>query len=62
MNNDTIGQTIEKWIVEASSSHNDGWTKLHYTKQLIEIKERLNSLDFLSRGEMIKQYGEENIK
>ena len=35
---------IDKWIVEATSGHNDGWTKLHYTEQLLEIKDRLNSL------------------
>jgi len=47
--NETVGGTIEKWIIEATSGHNDGWTRLHYTKQLSEIKDRLNSLEFLKK-------------
>ena len=47
--NDTIESTINKWIVEATSNYNDGWTRLHYTKQLSEIKNRLNSLEFLKK-------------
>ncbi len=46
---DTVGGTIEKWIIEATSGHNDGYTRLHYTKQLSEIKNRLNSLEFLKK-------------
>ena len=58
---DTVGGTIEKWIIEATSGHNDGWTRLHYTKQLSEIKERLDSLEFLNKDKIKEQYGEENI-
>ena len=56
-----ITKTIEKWIIEATSGHNDGWTRLHYTKQLSEIKERLNSLEFLNKDKIKEQYGEKNI-
>ena len=44
-----ITETIEKWIIEATSGYNDGYTRLHYTKQLSEIKNRLNSLEFLKK-------------
>ena len=54
-------ETIEKWIIEATSGYNDGWTRLHYTKQLSKIKERLNSLEFLNKDKIKEQYGEENI-
>jgi hypothetical protein len=57
----TVESTINKWIVEATSNYNDGWTRLHYTKQLSEIKERLNSLEFLNKDKIKEQYGEENI-
>jgi len=54
---------IDKWIVEATSGHNDGWTKLHYTEQLLEIKDRLNSLEFLNKDKIKENYGEkENFK
>jgi hypothetical protein len=59
--NDTTLATIEKWIIEATSGHNDGWMRLHYTKQLSEIKERLDSLEFLNKDKIKEQYGEENI-
>ena len=52
---------INKWIVEATSNYNDGWTRLHYTKQLSEIKERLNSLEFLNKDKIKEQYGEKSI-
>ena len=57
----TVESTINKWITEATSGHNDGWTRLHYTKQLSEIKERLNSLEFLNKDKIKEQYGEKNI-
>ena len=50
-------ETIEKWITEATSGYNDGYTRLHYTKQLSEIKERLNSLEFLNKDKIKEQYG-----
>ena len=58
---DTVGGTIEKWIIEATSNYNDGWTRLHYTEQLSEIKERLNSLEFLNKDKIKENYGEKNI-
>jgi len=43
-------QTIDtdNWIIEATSPYNDGWTQLHYIELLRELKDRLNSLDFLN--------------
>ena len=58
---DTVGGTIEKWIIEATSNYNDGWTRLHYTEQLSEIKDRLNSLEFLNKDKIKENYGEKNI-
>ena len=39
---------ISNWIIEATSAYNDGWTQLHYIEKLRELKDRLNSLDFLN--------------
>ena len=39
---------IDNWIIEATSAYNDGWTQLHYIEKLRELKDRLNSLDFLN--------------
>ena len=58
---DTVGGTIEKWIIEATSNYNDGWTRLHYTEQLSEIKDRLNSLEFLNKDKIKEDYGEKNL-
>jgi hypothetical protein len=58
---DTVGGTIDKWIIEATSGHNDGWTKLHYIEQLSEIKDRLNSLEFLNKDKIKENYGEKSI-
>jgi len=44
---DTVGGTIEKWIAEATSGHNDGWTQKHYRDQLQEVYDRLNQLEFI---------------
>ena len=43
-------QTIDitNWIIEATSAHNDGYTKLHYIQKLKKLKDQLNSLDFLN--------------
>jgi|10_taG_2_1085330.scaffolds.fasta_scaffold00231_24 hypothetical protein len=53
---DTLG-TIEKWITEATSGYNDGWTQKHYRDQLQEIYDRLNGLSFILKDEN----GKENI-
>jgi len=52
-------QTIDitNWIIEATSAHNDGYTKLHYIQKLRKLKDQLNSLDFLNEY----TYGEKNI-
>jgi len=39
---------ISNWIIEATSAHNDGYTQLHYIDKLRELKDQLNSLDFLN--------------
>ena len=49
---------IDNWVIEATSAHNDGWTQLHYIEKLRELKDQLNSLDFLNEynhGEKSKQ-------
>jgi len=48
---------ITNWIIEATSAHNDGYTKLHYIQKLRKLKDQLNSLDFLNEY----TYGEKNI-
>ena len=48
---------IGSWVIEASSAHNDGWTQLHYKTLLRELKDQLNSLDFLNEY----THGEKNI-
>jgi hypothetical protein len=48
---------IDSWIIEATSPHNDGWTQLHYIEKLRELKDQLNSLDFLNEY----NHGEKNI-
>jgi hypothetical protein len=52
-------QTIDitNWIIEATSAHNDGYTKLHYIQKLRELKDQLNSLDFLNEY----NHGEKHI-
>jgi hypothetical protein len=39
---------ISNWITEATSAHNDGYTQLYYIDKLRELKDQLNSLDFLN--------------
>ena len=39
---------IDNCTIEATSPYNDGWTQLHYIELLRELKDRLNSLDFLN--------------
>ena len=48
---------IDNWIIEATSTYNDGWTQLHYKTLLRELKDQLNSLDFLNEY----NHGEKNI-
>ena len=39
---------INNWAIEATSKYNDGWTQKHYIDKLRELKDQLNSLDFLN--------------
>ena len=39
---------ISNWIIEATSAYNDGYTQQHYIDKLRELKDQLNSLDFLN--------------
>ena len=39
---------IDNWNIEATSEYNDGWVRLHYIEKLRELKDQLNSLDFLN--------------
>lgn len=39
---------IDNWIIEATSAYSDGYTRQHYIDKLRELKDRLNSLDFLN--------------
>jgi membrane-anchored protein YejM (alkaline phosphatase superfamily) len=51
-----LGQ-ISKWKVEASSDHNDGWTKQHYQRMLDEVKDKLNrALPEIEKGEELDNY------
>lgn len=48
---------ITNWIIEATSKYNDGYTQLHYIEKLRELKDQLNSLDFLNEH----NHGEKHI-
>ena len=48
---------IDNWVIEATSNYNDGWTQKHYIDMLRQLKDRLNSLDFLNEY----NHGETNI-
>ena len=49
-----ILNTIKTIQLEAFSGHNDGWVQNGYRKQLIEIRDYLNSI------ENLKLHGEED--
>jgi len=38
---------IQNWRIEAFSPHNDGWAQNGYRKNLIKIRDYLNSIDNL---------------
>ena len=46
---------IDKWIIEATSSYNDGWTQKHYRDQLQEVYDRLNQLEFILKDKNGKE-------
>ena len=39
--------TLDKWVIEATSSHNDGYTQKHYRDELQGVYDRLNQLEFI---------------
>ena len=45
MNN--VMERIKLWKLEAFDTHNDGWTQNGYRKNLIKLKEYLNSIENL---------------
>jgi len=45
-----IQDNINKWIIEAQSDHNDGWTKQYYRDELQKIYDRLNQLEFILKN------------
>ena len=48
---DILGQ-ISKWKIEASSNHNDGWTRQHYKRMLDEVRSSLSkALPEIEEGE-----------
>jgi len=51
-----LGQ-IQTWKIEASSGHNDGWTKQHYQRMLEEVRHSLNkALPEIEEGEELDNY------
>ena len=48
-------ETIDKWIIEATSNYNDGWTQKHYRDQLQEVYDRLNQLEFILKDKNGKE-------
>ena len=49
---------ITNWIIEAKSWYNDGCTRQYYIDKLRELKDQLNSLDFLNEN----NHGEKSDK
>ena len=49
---------VDNWIIEAKSAYNDGYTQLYYKTLLRDLKDRLNSLEFLNEY----NHGEKNDK
>ena len=39
--NELVSQ-ITKWKIEASSNHNDGWTRKHYQEKIDRLKSAMN--------------------
>lgn len=39
---DELISQINKWQIEASSSHNDGWTRKHYQDMLDHVRLAIN--------------------
>ena len=51
----TAQDQIDKWIIEATSSYNDGWTQQYYRDQLQEVYDRLNVLEFILKDKNGKE-------
>ena len=45
----TAQDQIDKWILEALSEYNDGYTREYYKSMLKDIQVRLNELEFLKK-------------
>jgi len=45
-----VNAVINKWILEASSTYNDGYTREYYKVILKDIQTRLNELEFLKKN------------
>ena len=51
-----LGQ-ISNWKIEATSEHNDGWTRQHYQRMLDEVRYSLNRvLPEIEKGEELDNY------
>jgi|ETNmetMinimDraft_5_1059913.scaffolds.fasta_scaffold00401_23 hypothetical protein len=51
----TAQDQIDKWVMEATSSYNDGWTQKHYRDLLQEVYDRLNQLEFILKDKNGKE-------
>ena len=51
----TAQEQVGKWIIEATSNYNDGYTKLHYQEQLQDVYNTLNDLDFIVKNKNAKE-------
>jgi len=49
MNKGSVNTAIDKWVLEALSEYNDGYTREYYKAMLKDIKTRLNELEFLKK-------------
>ena len=47
--------TLDKWVIEATSSHNDGYTQKHYRDELQGVYDRLNQLEFILKDKNGKE-------
>ena len=44
---DSVIERVKRWQLEAFDAHNDGWTQNGYRKQLIKLRDYLNSIENL---------------
>ena len=48
---DSVIERVKRWQLEAFDAHNDGWTQNGYRKNLIELRDHLNSIENLELHE-----------